>query len=93
VLSLVDPRNIMSESISNRRRYQSQPDTPTEGNTPSNLPSPSPELVARLDKARRENEQYFRDLIEMGGRPAFPSIEIFYSPVGTRGEYEDIIDF
>ena len=46
-----------------------------------------------MDEAMRENEQYFRDLIEMGGRPAFPSLEIFYAPMGTRGEYEDIIEY
>jgi hypothetical protein len=89
VLSLVNVRNIMSKSISNRRRSLSR----TPAHTLSYTPSPGPRTVALMEEAMRENEQYFRDLIEMGGRPAFPSLEIFYAPMGTRGEYEDIIEY
>ncbi|KAN0068968.1 hypothetical protein V8E54_013137 [Elaphomyces granulatus] len=73
--------NILSKSISDRGRPS----------TPSRSPSLDPEEAAKRAKQLQDDEWYFRDLIKMGGRPAFPSLDIFYSPVGTRGKYEDII--
>jgi hypothetical protein len=76
--------------ISCRNRYPS---------TPSRSPSLDPEEAAiRAKRAKQllqlqNDEESFCGLIKMGGRPAFPSLDIFYSPVGTRGEYEDIIHY
>src|SRR5438876_1146509 len=72
VLNLVNARNILSKSDN----WRSPSRTPTH--TPSRSPSPDPENPEWVAwetiraKNRRENEKDYHDLIEMGGRPAFP---------------------
>ncbi|KAK2778574.1 hypothetical protein FQN53_001773 [Emmonsiellopsis sp. PD_33] len=82
--------NVLSNSDSRDLRALS--DTPTPSRSPSRVRSPGPQLKAMMAEERRKNEEHYRDLISLGGRPAFPP-ERFGVPHETRDQYTDLLDF
>ncbi|PGH34641.1 hypothetical protein GX50_02531 [[Emmonsia] crescens] len=76
----------------NARRTSTSPASVLTTSTPTHTPTPDPEMEAARARRQAEIVRDYNELIEMGGRPAFP-LEIAQSYTNDFGEHEAMVGY